>query len=91
MGKFKDAKRHLLAAAVEFSGLIIQNSFKFQFRVPLAEDSEYRVKIDGMTLDLKSRWANNLKLYSKFGVQQIVTLNSLSSLQNAFLLKRPSI
>ena len=55
MKKFKDAKRHLLVAAVEFSGLIIQNSFGFENRVPLAEDSEYRVKIDGMTLDLKSR------------------------------------
>ena len=29
MGKFKDAKRHLLVAAVEFSRLIIQNSFGF--------------------------------------------------------------
>ena len=55
MGKFKDAKRHLLVAAVEFSGLIIQNSFGFENRVLLAEDSKYRVKTDRMTLDLKSR------------------------------------
>ena len=44
-----------MVVAVEFSGLIVQNLFGFEYKVPLAEDSEYRVKTNRMTLDLKSR------------------------------------
>ena len=39
-------------------------SDKSEYRVPLAEDSEYRVKIDGMTPNLES------KLMDDFGVHQ---------------------
>ena len=40
MGNFKDARRHLLVlVAVEFSGLIVQNLFGLEYKVPLAEDS----------------------------------------------------
>ena len=51
MGKYKDAKRLLLVAAVEFS-LIIQNSFKTGSKVQnlnleskLMDDSESKVQI----------------------------------------------
>ena len=61
MGKFKGAKKHLLVAAVEFSRLVIQNSFGFVLGTRKRNVKLQNMDISVMFVDLflKTRGSSN--------------------------------